>query len=254
MLPNIVGRISKINSDGTYIIHRDRPKETRFIGRRVWVRKEWAGPGQTRDVTDITDIYRDCYPRTFVLPQGLELTYLDSPNGKFIVSPKFIWRKTPDNEIIHAVNLFLELFDGAEIRHGNLSPFLHPNIQRVNWTLLPPGSTTSSITSHVNSLIQKTKPTFRKPITDRLTFVASKNPNHVFLGNGGFHGYVAYIFEKTGMTILESIMPANATYIFLGNWSNVSQLTKTQILTSGLYHDRIIHDHRWERSITPYME
>lgn len=252
LLPTAVGKVSRTNSEGSYITHRDRPKEPRLIGRREWTREEWAGRGHTNTITEEVDIYRDCYPRTFVPPPGIELTAVEHERSLFAVSPSLIWQQTPDAEIIHALNLMLELFGEVEIRHGNLASFLPPHTRRVNWVLLPPGQGMAGVAAHVQGLIERTPPSFRAPIMSRLTFLASRNPADVYLGQGGFHAYVAYVFPATGMTILESVMPANATYVFRGNWQAVSHLSKTEILAGQHHHDRIFHDAGWEVRLAQY--
>lgn len=252
LLPPAIGKVSRTNAEGIYVTHRDRPKEPRLVGRREWTRQEWAGPGQTRTVTEAVDIYRDCYPRTFVPPLGIELTVVDHAGSRLVTSPASTWLQTPEAEVLHTLNLMLELFGEVEVRHENLTSFLPPHTRRVNWTLLPPGSTLSGVSAHVAGLIGRTAPTFRGPIMSRLTFLASRNPPEVYLGHGGFHAYVAYVFPTTGMTILESVMPANATYVFAGNWSSVSHLTKSQILAGSHHHARIIHDANWETNLAPF--
>ncbi|MES2341629.1 MAG: hypothetical protein V4597_08125 [Pseudomonadota bacterium] len=254
LLPAVVGKTSRFNAEGKFVVDRNQPKERRLVGRREWTRQEWAGPGQTNTVTEEVDIYRDCYPRTLVPPPGVELTVAHHSGARFIVSPSLTWQQTPHDDILHAMNLMLELFAEVEVRHDNLASFLPPHTQRVNWTLMPPGNTGAGVAAHVAGLVGRTAPTFRGPIMSRLSFLASRNPAEVYLGHGGFHAYVAYVFNGSGMTVLESVMPANATYIFSGNWGAVSHLTKTQILTGRLHHARIIHDRNWQRNLAPFAQ
>ncbi|WP_125469909.1 hypothetical protein [Caulobacter vibrioides] len=254
LLPPAVGRISRVNSEGTFVVHRNRPKESRLVGRREWTRQEWAGRGETRTVTETVDIYRDCYPRTFVPPQGLELTVADYNGARLVVSPVYHWLQSPESEVLHAINLILEIFGELEIRHDDLASFLPPQTRRVNWTLLPPGNNVGGVSAHVAGLVARTAPTSQGPIMQRLTFLASRDPAEVYLGHGGFHAYVAYVFPGTGMTVLESVMPANATYVFAGNWAAVAHLTKSQILAGGHHHARIIHDANWEANLAPYAQ
>lgn len=253
LLPPNIGRVSKFNAEGRFDTDRSKPKVPRFMGQREWTRQEWAGQGQTRTVTTTVDLYRDCFPRTFVPPPGVELTAVDHGGQRYIVSPIYRIGVTPDDELLHAINLMLEIFGELEIRHANLTAFLPPNTRRVNWTLLPPGNTAAGVSTHVASLVGRTPATMRQPVWQRLTFLASRNPPEVYLGQGGFHAYVAYVFHHTGMTILESVMPDNATYVFAGNWGTVSHLTKTQILAGGHHHARIIHDAQWQASLTPFV-
>lgn len=253
LLPSIVGRISKFNSEGRYQVNRDQPKERRFVGRREWTRHEWAGKGQTNIVTEETDIFRDCYPRTHIPAPGIELTVVDHNGLLFAVSPTLTWSGPPADDALHMINLFLELFGEAEVRHENLATFIPPQTQRVNWSMLPPGHHgLTAVASHVAKIIAARAPAFRAPIMSRLTVMASLNPSSVYVGNGGFTAYVAYIFPGTGKVVLESIYPENATYVFGSNWQAIAQLTKQQVLQGHHHLDRIFHTADWEQKITAH--
>lgn len=246
LLPNVVGPVSRYNSEGKYEVHRNQPKERRFMGRREWTREEWDGPGRTRTVTESTDVYRDCYPRTLIPPPAVELTVVNNAGVKLIVSPPMTWRKDDDDSILHVINLMLELFGETELRHQNLASFTPPSTRRVNWSMLPPGvKMASGVVDHVRPIIDRLSPTFRGPAIERLTYLADLQPDEIYLGYGGFSGYVAYIFNKVNKAILESVMPDNATYVFGRNWQEMSRLTKSEVLAGDLHLDRILHTESW---------
>ncbi|MGH6964605.1 MAG: hypothetical protein ACREE0_08970 [Phenylobacterium sp.] len=253
LLPAGVGRTSRFNAEGKYVTHRDRPKENRSVGRREWTRQEWAGPGQTRTVTTEVDMMRDCYQRTFVPPPALELVVVEAHGSRLIVSETMTWGQTSDEGVLHAVNLFLELFGQCDVRHENLASLLPPNTRRVNWTMLPPGpQSLQAVLAHVQQLISRNPPTIRGPILSRIRFMAGLGPDEVYVGNGGFRAYVAYIFQRTGTAILESVMPDNATYVFDDNWQSVARLTKAQVLDGNHHVDRILHTEGWDERVRRY--
>lgn len=253
LLPAMVGRVSKRNAEGHYIVHTDQPKVTRSIGVRTWTRREWAGRGQWREVTESVDIERQCYPRTFVPPPGVELTVVNHNGDLFIVSDVMTWDVTPHDDILHATNLFLELFGEAEIRHANLDGFTPPHTRRLNWSLLPPGvNTAAGVLAHLRPYIARRARTYQGPIMERLNFMAGRNPDEVYLGHGGFGAYVAYVFNGPGKAVLESVLPDNATYVFGTNWAAVSRLTKTEVLDARHHIYRIFHTLDWERRVTPH--
>lgn len=252
LLPARVGPVSRRNAEGFYIVHRDQPKESRTIGVRTWARREWAGQGQTREVTESVDVERQCYPRTFVPPMGVELTVTDHDGTQYIVSDEMVLGVTPEDRILHVTNLFLELFGLVEIRHANLDAFTPPATRNLNWSMLPPGNISGQVIQHLRPYIARRARNFQGPIEERLNFMASRNPDEVYLGNGGFGAYVAYVFHGSGKAILESVLPDNATYVFGQNWAAVSRLTKTQVLDNSLHLDRILHTLTWERRVTPH--
>ncbi|MBK1968872.1 MULTISPECIES: hypothetical protein [Brevundimonas] len=253
LLPANVGTVSRRNAEGDYIIHKDQPKETRSIGVRTWTRKQWAGRGQVTEVTESVNVERECYPRTFVPPPGVELTVVDYNGDLFIVSDTMTTAVTPDEDVLHVTNLFLELFGRTEIRHANLNQFTPPQTRRLNWSLLPPGTTTAAgVLAHLRPYIARRARTYRDPIMERLNFMASRNPDEVYLGHGGFGAYVAYVFNTPGNAVLESVLPDNATYVFGSNWATVSRMTKTDVLNGRRHIDRIFHRLDWQRRVTPY--
>lgn len=253
LLPGVVGRISRFNADGRFDVDRTQPKTSRFMGTRTWTRREWAGSGQTREVTTDVDIYRECYPRTFVPPPALELTVVDHLGTRLIVSEPVEWGVTPAADVLHAINLFLELFGECEVRHTNLTALTPPNSRRVNWTMLPPGpQSLQAVTAHVQQVINRAAPSFRGPIHGRLSFMAGRNPDEVWIGNGGFRSYVAYVFNGKGTAVLESVMPDNATYVFGANWQTVSRLSKADVLSAQHHIARIFHDRRWQARVLPH--
>lgn len=65
---------------------------------------------------------------------------------------------------------------------------------------------------------------------------------------------MVFEFEKKELYIFESIAYGNATYIFEGEWENVSKLSKKEILDRRLAKDRIVHYNDWEKNINKYLK
>ena len=57
-------------------------------------------------------------------------------------------------------------------------------------------------------------------------------------------------FPEKNLFILENMLYGNATYVFDNNWEEFSQLSKGEILNSGLLQERIVHREGWESSIS----
>ncbi len=125
----------------------------------------------------------------------------------------------------------------------------------MNWTLLPSGQYPwSRVQQHVGRMLEDKAPRSAHPIQNRLQELASFDPDEVYVGEGGFRAYVAYIFNEKGLAVLESVMLDNATYVFDRDWQQVSQMTKAQILQSNLHRDRIIHAANWNDRIRELLE
>lgn len=242
ILPSILGSKSRFNANGGSIIHRNQPKQTVYRQADI---KDWRGNYHTVDIP-----YKR-YPRTPIPAPELELTVVNGANNqKIIRSPQFTRGVTPDNEIIHAINLFLELFSECDTLQANLLPVFNVPITRLNWEMLPPGNYPWNVLqSSVQGAIGNIRPNRRRIIERRLETISNHNPNFVAVGNAGFRGYVVFGFPNKSFYILESIHQGNATYVFGQNWQQLSQLTKEQILNQNLQQQRIIHSHGWENQV-----
>lgn len=250
VLPAAVGTISGYNANGRYVARKDLPKEERYITTVEWTWEEWAGRYDRVTRTEDRPVYRECYQRDFYPPPATELTVVDHDAQRLIVSEELIKTEDQEDRIRLILNLFLELFGECEVRHADLQALAPPNIRKVNWTLLPPGEYPwSRVQQHVTEILEDTAPRFANPIHRRLKTLASYNPDHVYVGHGGFRSYVAYIFNAKELAVLESVMLDNATYVFDRNWQEVSQMTKAQILQGNLHQERIVHATNWTARI-----
>ncbi len=255
ILPAAVGTVTDYNTNGRYVVRKDLPKEERYVTTVEWTWQEWAGPYDRVTRTEDRPVYRECYPRDFHPPPASELTIVDHDGQLLVVSEELTKTVAEENRIRHILNLFLELFGECEVRHANLQAITPPNIRKVNWTLLPPGQYPwSRVRQHVTRMLEDKAPRSANPIHHRLEKLASFDPDEVYVGEGGFRAYVAYIFNAKGRAVLESVMLDNATYVFDRDWQQVSQLTKAQILQDNLHLDRIIHAANWNHRIHKLLE
>lgn len=246
ILPAAVGITSKYNSNGKYLLHYDRPKEDRYITTIEWSWEQWCGKNQTKTVTEYRDIYKKCYQRTFIMPPGIELTWLERNGEFYVTSPCFVVSEIEPDLLKHAINLFLELFGECEIRKDDLTTFAPPNLKRVNWEMLPPGRYPwDKVHNHVQKLVKHKHPRYTNVIMDRQATLTKYEPEEVYTGAGGFRSYMAYVFKSKKLVILESIESDNATYVFGENWQEFSMLTKAEILTNQYQKDRLIHSKGW---------
>lgn len=242
ILPTIVGSKSRFNADGGFTIHRDQPKQTVYRQADI---KDWRGNYHTVDIP-----YKR-YPRTPIPAPEVELTVVQgSNNQKIIRSPLCRKGVTPDHEIIHIINLFLELFSECDTLQANLVPVFNVPITRLNWDMLPPGNYPWNILkNNVQRTIGNVQINRRRIIERRLETISNHTPNFVAVGNAGFRGYIVFGFSNKNFFILESIHQGNATYVFGQNWQQLSQLTKEQILNQNLQQQRIIHRQGWDNQV-----
>ncbi len=128
-------------------------------------------------------------------------------------------------------------------------------IINVNWSLLPPGQYPwSQVRQHVADTLESRAPEASAPVLSRHETVAAFGPDEVYIGERGFRAYVAYVFETKGLSVLESAMLDNATYVFDLDWHRLSQMTKAEILEGNLHKHRIIHTESWQKKITQLLQ
>lgn len=239
VLPRGLGSVSKRNSDGYDIVYRDRPKESYVIS--------FMAPGwhNTRHWVHIT---RWRYPRKHIDGYEIELTLMRIDDKLYAVSPELIHTSSEGDRNKHVLNLFLELFGDFELRKKELSAVYEAlKITRVNWTMLPVGEYPFSRLEEEGYLPRnnKTETVYRH--SDEV--IRRYNPSECVIGNGGFTGYIAFVFPDRNITIMEHYRLGNATYVFDMSWEELSKKTKAEIMGEDLAIARIIHTNGWTHSM-----
>ena len=184
---------------------------------------EWAGRGETREVTDFVTIPRERYARIKFEPYSVELFLKYDEQGQLMVMTDFI-SYCHDNEklLINTINIFLTNFEECEILTENFENVMPTRTIKLNWEVLPSGD---------------------YPWKRIRAY-----------GKSGFHGYVIFGFMHRNIYVLESVYPNNATYVFGKNWEELSKLTKAEILKENLQDVRIIHNNNWQQEIRDLLE
>jgi len=249
------GTISSFNAHGKSIIHKDKPMETAY--RTIeWHWRQWEGRYDTSDHSKFVDVSYKRYPRTFVNPLGIELRFVrNKDNHEFVTGPIFDMADLNKANLLHSINLFLEIFHECQFFTENLDIISKTPLIRLNWKILPPGIMPwEHLKRELQPILRKIKEGNRPFAYYRLETIEKANPEFSAIGEGGFLGYIVFGFSKKGIYILENVLYGNATYIFDEKWEELSKLTKAQILYGSLHKDRIIHSIRWSSAIKKWLE
>jgi len=245
IIPTPRGPATKRNILGRTLIHRDCFKELRHW-TVYWGREQFCGRGETEWVEDY--VVRSCFrfPRTQLPPENIELSLASDANGGRYFATDFIEADLKERWIV-ATNLMLEIFGHCWITDEIEFEALIAITRRVGWRFLPRGKRPwEKLQPELDEVVKSmVNPVHRRRAERSLEIINRHGPEQVVVGEGGFRGYVAFCFEDRGFTVLESIQPNNATYIFGANWESLSRLTKGEILEGELHLDRIIHSSRW---------
>lgn len=251
MLPPSRGPATRRNIEGRVITHRDRPKERRYW-QVLWGREQFCGRGETEWVEDYVTRSRMCFPRTLIPAEGVEISLIEGEEGILLagIDPVLV---TNEERLIVAINVMLEIFGACWIIESSKTRQSISPIRRVNWRLLPTGKCPwSRIRDELNQITGKGKPDDK--VMRNLEKFHKSGAEQVIIGQGGFEGYVGFLYPKRSIVILESVHPNNATYIFSGNdWERLTRLTKAELIEGGLHLDRLIHDDSWASRVRYWL-
>ena len=254
ILPRIVGPVSRFNARGRWNVRRDLPKEPRYIRTICWRWEQWTGRGQSEEHEDFRDIVRDCYPRELIPPPSVELTYINQGSGTAITTPELINTPATSEHNKHCINLFLELFGSCDLLAADLGRIAPTKLRKANWRMLPPGEHPwERLSDHIDAALGHRGDDTRRVIWDRQETLKSYKPDEIYVGEAGFDDYLAYVFRRHHIVVLESVRKDNAIYVFGLDWKRVSQLSKGQILSAGLHSARIIHAKGWKTQLARLM-
>jgi hypothetical protein len=243
ILPRAIGPISRFNAEGRWVPLKDQPKESRYIRTLSWNWTTWDG----QEHSDSKDIYRDCYQRAFDPPPGIELTYVEQAGRRLIISPQLQNVDAQATRNLHVINLLLEVFGACELVTADLAQLTPAVLNRANWRILPPGQHPwERIAEYLDRAIGRLGEGTQRVIRDRQRTIQDHGPDEVWVGEGGFDDYMAYVFRDRGIVVLESVRKGNAIYAFTSNWRAVSQLTKAEIIQNDLHQARIVHIDGWK--------
>jgi hypothetical protein len=240
-----LGQTAAFNAEGRVEVHDDQPKET--VYRSVeWTHDQWNGP-YTQTVTEIIERPYKRYPRSFIDPPSVELTIRRAGDGTlFVCAPERIVGQN-DVELVHDVNLILDVVNECEILSHNLVTPIGGNLRRLNWDVLPRGHYPwNELQPRIRPTIERLSDNAKPVIEHRLEIVSSYPHDFVAIGQAGFAGYVVFGFPALGIYVLECVHEGNATYVFGQDWQELSQLTKADILSENMQLHRLIHTQNWK--------
>lgn len=243
--PPPIGRFTEFNANGRLIIRKDLPKiDKTFTAHSSW--EDWHGNPHS----GIRVITRKVYPTEQVPPPSEYFTILNSARGPVVASRSLSLSPATADQILHLVNLFLEVFGQFEMLGKDLQPSDRLQIRKLNWKILPPGAYPfERARKELSQFLSGLPDTARPVVEDRIRTITRYEPDLIAVGVGGFTDYVVFGFTKRGMYVLESHRLGNATYALKSDWESVAMLSKKEILDGSLHEARVIHNHGWRAAV-----
>ena len=251
----LYGKMSVRNAEGEYVEDRTKPKETAYRALE-WELPNWGGSGVHSGVSEIP--YQR-FPRNFIPPVEIQLAISDDKSGNAyaIVDRHFKKDESDEKIAVFCSNLLLEIFGNVIAYSSTTNGVDIPaptHFETVNWEILPKGDKIwDAINSNERKRLTKSEQSL---LRERFDYIMARRPTNVYRGIGGYSGYFVFDFpigHKGHYYIFDSIVYGMATYIFDGNWQEISKLTKKEILTQHIQIDRIIHNEAWAEKLRPYF-
>lgn len=253
------GRWSGWNIHGRRIVRKDLPKVDKTYSHDVPIFGDYsrgtATVHQTRSVFQRQDLHgQNLTLLVDVAPSGMEAT--SAPVAEKIVvgfRVNRVFDRThlgPAHELLMALSLLRENTGSADVVSTGRSAQDWLSEQQVQWEFLPVDheGIASFETVAARLKVDPSSPRGRV-LQNRYEAVRRLHPPAVVLGSGGFTRYIAFKF-RDDLVALENLEYGNALYLMYGQWPELSQRTRLQLLAEpDAGYDRIRHTEGWETKL-----
>jgi len=237
LIPKAIGPVTKFNAEGRDELLKNLPMETYYHDACI---KDWHG------YYHYVDMPGKRYQRKHIDAPLQEISLITIGDKNYAISDLLSNSQEGRDLIKHVVNLFLEIFGLCEILDKDKCPEVATaKLKRANWQIIPEGEI---VWEHVNQYagnIQDASELVGQLQKHRFTTIIKYKPDEVYYGNGGFHGYLVFVFKKKDMVLMENMIYGNATYVFRDNWAELSKLSKAEIIQQNLQEKRLVHRENW---------
>ncbi len=245
ILPGSMGRHTSFNANGRNVIRKDLPKVPEsYMSWRTW--KDWHGNPHSGVQHRTIDVYQRQH-----IPAPFEyLTVVENRGNLFLSSRLLSVDEHTEEEIVHLLNVFLEIFHSLSIFSEDWHDDSKLRIRKLHWKILPQGDYPfERAKPALKSFLEALDDSTRIVVEHRIEHITQHNPDFVAIGTGGFSDYVVFGFKGRNQYVFESPNLGNATYVFRDDWEKISQFSKKQILDGDMQEARIVHNHSWTRTI-----
>lgn len=241
-----LGPIAKFNANGKEVPQKDKPKEIAYR-QQYWELTDWNGNLHS----GYADIPYKRYPRTLIPAPWIELMIVQSGENKFVIAGNTITKgRTEEADIVHRINLMLAIFKQVEIFQENLERYEVPRTVKLGWDVLPHGKMPwETFKTHLAPVMERKSKGKKLIINERLETISKYNPDFHAIGENGYHGYIIFGFTEQNLYIFENAEYGNATYVFEGDWQQLSKMTKAEIISSNVHKHRFVHLNGWKQQI-----
>lgn len=245
--PASAGRWSHWNISGRVITRYDLPK----VYRSWTIEAPNFGGSGTHPVT----FHREVYLKQRIYGQQIEaaVTRINEPRdllvGTVLLTLQAPYNKQGEQAYLYAASLSRTWFGSATAFPLDQAGVPQVPDQNVSWEFLPDG-TAEEIRETIIEKFGRSAPSSEIEImVDRLAKVQSLEPKKRLVGTSGLQRYIGYMFGND-FVAFENPRVGNALYLMYDDWESLSQLSRSQLLTSRPDNfDRIIHSTGWFKKL-----
>lgn len=237
------GRWSKWNITGRLAVRRDLPK--------VWHSWSIEAPNFRGDGTHPVVFGREIFQKQRLYGRQVEasVALVDEPAatlvGTVLLELQGPYDSANDDEYLYAASLARTWFGSVSVL-----PLDEAGVPQIpdsifGWEFLPDGTREEIRVVMERRFGPRTSQDEIDIMIDRLARVQSLRPEERMVGTTGLQRYIGYQFGPD-FVAFENPRVGNALYVLRGDWQELSQLSRSQLLASrqGEF-DRIIHTANW---------
>lgn len=245
------GRFAKKNKSGYDIVHRDRDKIRKSYS---WDVPNFGDPDRGYHEISVT---RLVYPRTHIAPRewSIAIELLSEEIVKecrvftFKISVDTILSKNEPrfyDDLFFAINLLQENTFSCDVFDAEATQEEFLRTRQVGWEIFPAGSL-ERIIAKTRTQVGDLPRNVETKIQHRYEFLLSLNPKNFIVGYGMNRRYFGAQFSEN-LVVFENIEYGNAIYILFDNWTEISQMSRVEILQrKEKDFVRLPHSKNWER-------
>lgn len=249
--PAASGKYSHRNIHGEEIVRRDLPKETHYnsIESPNW--------GDSYNGTHTVDLPYEKYPRDFIGPRFTQLN-VRVPNAEagranymivFEVDRVLDQKdKRFDDDLLVCLNLLQENVGLCGVQPSDATVADYLQTLKVSWEVLPPGTREEAVARLFRG--RKPSPQDQAAVAERYDFLISLHPAKLIYGTSGLERYFGGLIQDD-LVVFENIQYGNAIYVMFDNWKELSQRTRTELLSGryGRNFERVLHGSGWKGTV-----
>ena len=249
--PETQGKYSDWNVNGVEIIRKDLPKETHY---NTVESPNW---GDSYNGTHTVYLPYEKYPRDFVGPRLIQIKISTAKSNlersKYMIVfevDRILDQKKRgfNDDLLACLNLLQENVGMCGVQPSGATLADYIRTLTVSWEVLPPGTRDEAVARLFRGRTPSAKE--KAEVEERYDFLMSLQPAKFVYGTSGLQRYFGGLL-RDDLVVFENIQYGNAIYIMFESWKELSQRTRTELLSGrfGRNFERVMHGSGWKGQV-----